>query len=76
MKKITSIAAIALFAVVFTSCKKDYTCECTSKDSNGTVMSSSTVTIKATKKDAKAACNEEATVSGGGNSITMSCSLK
>ncbi len=76
MKKIASVAAIALFAVAFTSCKKDYTCECTSKDNTGTVMSTSTVSIKATKKDAKTACNEESTVSGGGSSITMSCSLK
>lgn len=76
MKKIASVAAIALFAVAFTSCKKDYTCECISKDNAGNVMSTSSVTLKATKKDAKTACNEEATVTGGSNSITMSCSLK
>lgn len=51
MRKIAPIAAIALFAVAFTSCKKDYTCTCT--DSTGT----DTYTIKDVKKaEAKTAC--------------------
>ncbi len=29
MKKFAPIIAIALFAMAFTSCKKDYTCSCT-----------------------------------------------
>jgi hypothetical protein len=67
MKKIAPIAALALFAVAFTSCKKDYTCEC---KMNGTVIS--TTTIHAKKSDAKSACSATATV----GSTTMSCELK
>lgn len=53
MKKITTLAMLALFAVAFTSCKKDYTCECTY--ANAALNSSSE--IKTTKKDAQDKCD-------------------
>lgn len=68
MKKVTSIALIALFAIGFTSCKKDYTCECTL---DGTVIASYTYT-KVKKNDAESACTGQVT-SGGS---TMKCALK
>lgn len=67
MKKVASIAAIALFAIGFTSCKKDYSCECSV---NGTVVY--TATIKDTKKNAETACNYTSTVPGA----TATCELK
>ncbi len=63
MKKIAPIAAIALFAVAFTSCKKDYTCTCTI---NG--QSSSYKYTKVKKSDAKKSCdalNTSASAVGG-----------
>lgn len=58
MKKITLLAAV-IAAFTFTSCKKDYTCEC-SVTSNGLTVTGST-TIKDTKKKAKDACTAKAT---------------
>lgn len=69
MKKIASIAVIALLAVGFTSCKKDYTCTC--KDSSGKESAKYTFP-KVKKKDAKTACdnwNNSFKIAGG------SCSL-
>jgi len=56
MKKVFAICAVALFAVSFTSCKKDYTCTCT------TVVTGiddvvTTSTLNASKKDATTACD-------------------
>lgn len=68
MKKFAPIAAIALFAIAFTSCKKDYTCTCT------VAGVSEDIPIKdAKKKDAKDACDASSAIYalGGG-----SCSLK
>lgn len=69
MKKIASIAVLALFALGFTSCKKDFTCTC--KDSAGKETAKYTFP-KVKKKDAKTGCdtwNNAAKISGG------SCSL-
>ncbi|MFA6057666.1 MAG: hypothetical protein WC756_05680 [Taibaiella sp.] len=72
MKKIVTIVAVALFgALVLPSCKKDYTCVCTSTV-NGVSTSVEAKTGKMSKKDAEAAC--EQTVSAGG--VTMECKLK
>lgn len=68
MKKIAPIAAIALFAVAFTSCKKDYTCTC--KTSAG--VETKYTFAKTKKATAKTACDSWNTtykISGG------SCSL-
>lgn len=53
MKKIAPIAAIALFAVAFTSCKKDYTCTCTASGQNDIKIPIN----KAKKKDAQKTCD-------------------
>jgi hypothetical protein len=74
MKKVLLVAAIAAFAM--SSCKKDYTCECTSKDSNGTVISTADGTVHTTKSKAKDACSQTASASSGGTSITTTCALK
>lgn len=69
MKKVASIAMIALLAVSFTSCKKDWTCEC--KDENGEVDNYPIKDVK--KADAKKSCDATSslyTLVGG------SCSLK
>jgi hypothetical protein len=69
MKKFAPIVAVALLGMMFTSCKKSYTCSC--KTSAG-VASGSYTYPKAKKSDAQAACdvwNNAAALSGG------SCSL-
>lgn len=67
MKKITSIAAVALFcALAFTSCEKDYKCTCT-VTSNGQSYTGTSSSFKAKKGEAKDTCNEgdsEMTVAG------------
>jgi hypothetical protein len=55
MKKIAPIAALALFAMAFTSCKKDYTCECTYPSKPE--LNTSGQTGKMSKKDAQAKCD-------------------
>lgn len=68
MKKIVTIAAVALFgAILLPSCKKDYTCTCTIAGQTQPYPYN-----KTSKKDAKAACdalNTTASIAGG------SCSL-
>ena len=64
-KAFTLIAGIAFVAVLFTSCKKDYTCTCTI---TGGVSSSTT--INASKKDATTAC-EAGTIAG-----IVTCAIK
>lgn len=66
MKKIAPIAAIALFAVAFTSCKKDWTCSCDDGQGGKTEM-----TIQNTTKAlAKTACE------GNNIGIQTGCELK
>ncbi len=75
MKKLFPVMAIALGAALFTSCKKDYNCTCTTTD-NGTVIGTSTVSLgKQKKSDAENACSAKASSSGGGTTITTSCKL-
>lgn len=71
--------AIKVFAVVFamamflSSCKKDWTCECTTTESTtGTVVTNSTTLTDLTKKDARDVC--EQTITQG--TITTECILK
>lgn len=72
MKKIAPIAAIALFAIATTSCKKDYTCECTTT-SGGQSTTTTFELGKQSKSDAEAACSGKAVSAGG---VTMTCDLK
>jgi len=68
MKKIAPIVAIALFAVAFTSCKKDYTCTC-----KATGKTDITIPIaKAKKADAKKTCDAANTTY---SAVGYSCSL-
>ncbi len=69
MKKIIAIAAMAV--LVLSSCKKDYTCECTTTGNGQTATASSTV--KATKKDAKEACESGSSSASG---YTTTCAIK
>lgn len=73
MKKILTVSAIALFsAALLPSCKKDYTCVCT-MDIGGQSSTTEVELGKQTKKDAKAACSQKASV--GGQTL-MTCELK
>jgi hypothetical protein len=76
MKKITSLAIVSLFvAASFVSCKKDYTCTCTTV-SDG-INSESSITIKDTKSKAKSTCSSyESNTSMLGMTITTTCALK
>lgn len=66
---IIALSCLALTAG-FTSCKKDYQCDCTI---NGQAVSSQK--FNATKKDAKASCDAiESSTSMNG--ITASCEVK
>jgi hypothetical protein len=64
MPKITLFLFLAILAVSGTSCKKDYTCTCTSSATSYTFDSH----IKTTKKKAKEFCAAQATG-------TLSCEL-
>jgi hypothetical protein len=73
MKKIVTIVAVALFgALVLPSCKKDYTCVCTTTI-NGTSNSQEVSLGKQTKKDAEAACSGKVVATAG---VSMECKLK
>lgn len=69
MKKIT-LLAVAFVAISFASCKKNYTCECSS---NGVVIASTT--IKNTKSKAKTSCDAlSSTYTAYGTGVT--CAIK
>ena len=55
MKKLISLAIIAGFVFTISSCKKDYTCECT-YDNAGTSLTTSTPYEKVKKSDAEESC--------------------
>ena len=75
MKNIYFSAAM-LVLVAFSSCKKDYTCECTTSDGQGGSAKTS-VTITESKKDAEDACKAgNSSVSSGGMTVTSSCEIK
>ena len=65
MKKLFPVAAVAALALMFTSCKKNYTCEC---DIAGTPKTWELGKQK--KKDAEAACKNLQVTS------TVTCKLK
>jgi hypothetical protein len=72
MKKLVlSIAALALVASTMTSCKKEYTCECTATVLGFTATASTT--IKDTKKKAKETCEAGNSSTAG---ATASCKIK
>ena len=69
MKKFILLAVVATFGLV--SCKKDYTCSCTTTGTGGSVTQD--VIINGKKNDAKDAC-EAGNTSGGG--YTKTCTIK
>ncbi|MGI6320380.1 MAG: hypothetical protein ACOXZK_05365 [Bacteroidales bacterium] len=70
-KAIISLCVIAFASFALTSCKKDYTCECTF-ELLGTKHSSTHVIENSSKKDAKSKCEDYATAGG----VTYECALK
>lgn len=76
MKKLT-LLAIAVMAICFASCKKDYTCECTSTINGVAYSSSSSNTGKMKKKDADSKCNEgDKTYEISGSTYKIECMIK
>lgn len=67
MKKITLLAAV-IIAASFASCKKEYTCECTTTI-NGATYTASGTSGKMKKKDAKTWCEN-------GNDSYTTCKIK
>ena len=73
MKKVTSTLAIALFlAFAMTSCKKDYTCVCTTTI-GGNSTSQEISLGKQKKKDAESACSARIVST---STASMACKLK
>lgn len=68
MKKVLVLSAVAMIALA--SCKKDYTCECTT-EINGETLTSASEIKDAKKSDAEDACNE-----ADAASPMVSCELK
>lgn len=79
MKKLVLAVAVVGGLAALTSCKKDWTCECTIT-TTGTVNSTTTADTVYTdmkKADAQTACDaNDASVSILGESITTECELK
>ena len=76
MKKIASILALAS-VVAFSSCKKTWTCECTTTTNGVSNTVSATSPTKMTKKDAKKSCeNGNTSYSVGGVTASVTCKLK
>lgn len=73
MKKIT-LLAVVIGAMSLASCKKNYTCTCTTTDSSSPSDPPivTPYTVKETKKKAKDACNKSNQSAG---TITTSCTL-
>jgi len=76
MKKLLSIAAVTVALVSLSSCKKDYTCECTSSV-GGTVLQTVSTTINGKKDDVKTSCeNGSSSQTVGGVTSSVSCTIK
>lgn len=72
MKKfVLFVAAAATLGLA--SCKKDWTCECSYTDSNGTTQTTKTDINGKTKKDAEAQCEGKASVGGFTISTGSNC---
>ncbi|MCG8576274.1 MAG: hypothetical protein MI810_15400 [Flavobacteriales bacterium] len=75
MKRIILSSFIALGVLAFTSCKKDYTCECTTTTAGVSATASTTITD--TKKNATESCDAgDATTTVGGITATTECEIK
>lgn len=56
MKKVLVFSAVAMFVLVFSSCRKDFTCTCTFPDGS----TSTTQIDNQTQSDAESDCDAEA----------------
>lgn len=76
MKKVLLVAVAGVFMLGLTSCKKDWSCECSYSNVQGTLVDpgSPYAISNATKKDAKEACNAMGVVVAGVG--TKDCNLK
>ena len=73
------LLAQALFSLLAISCKKEYTCDCTTQQSFGTYsqnVSSTSTTPKMTKQEAREYCNTNVGNSAGGVSQSVECKLR
>jgi len=79
MKNLLILCSFFFALSLFTSCEKDYTCECTSTvtDLTGNETSTTTTTTLTGKKgDAEDACAAlNATTENAAGSVTVSCEL-
>ena len=74
MKTKTIFIAGSLALLTLASCKKDYTCECTT--TTGGVSTSASTVIKDKKSKAEEACNAgDASVSNFGIAVTTECEI-
>lgn len=74
MKKIALVAIVALAGtILLPSCKKDYTCVCTTSISGSADVVNEIALGKTSKKDAKAACDGRVVSVPG---ASMQCKLK
>jgi len=73
MKKFSIMAAVAICTLGFTSCKKEYTCTCSTTLTGNNTTSTTTINLgKQKKKDADGACEARVTNVMGG---TMTCAV-
>ncbi len=76
MKKTLLFAGALALIFAFSSCKKDYTCECTTAI-DGVVMSTASTTVHDTKKKAEDQCeNGTSSYSLFGETYTVNCKIK
>lgn len=73
MKKILILGAVVIFTLGITSCKKEYTCTCSTTLTGNNTTSTTTINLgKQKKKDADEACTARVTSVIGG---TMTCAV-
>lgn len=79
--KISVLAFVALFGLAFTSCKKDYTCECkkiyTDTDGDTSTSADGTYTFKDSEARATTRCNDlEGAGTDLGGAYTRECQIQ
>jgi hypothetical protein len=72
MKKLSAVV-LAVLAVTFTSCKKNYTCQCTFT-TNGSVYATTSDIIHDTKSKAKTECEDLSEANTNG--VSVACAIK
>ncbi len=78
MKKTVLISLVAV--ALFSACKKDRTCVCTTNAPNGALIIDETKYFKVTKKEANSSCLDHQTISNVNGTISygnrINCKLK